>query len=67
MISPIEREILKRLHKSNNEIGNILGFSPLSIKNKVHQILNKLDASNRTQALVIALSSGIIKFEEVQI
>ena len=67
MIKPAEREIIKRLPKSNEDISNALGFSPLSIKGKIHSILNKLGVCNRTQAIVVALSSGIIKLEEVQI
>lgn len=67
MVKPMEREIIKRLPKSNEDIGNALGFSPLSIKGRIHRILNKLGVCNRTQAIVVALSSGIIKLEEVQI
>lgn len=67
MVEPMEREIIKRLPKSNEDIGNALGFSPLSIKGRIHRILNKLGVCNRTQAIVVALSSGIIKLEEVQI
>ena len=67
MIRPIEREIIKRLPKSNEDIGNALGFSPLSVKGKIHRLLDKLGVCNRTQVLIVALSSGIIKLEEVQI
>lgn len=67
MVESMEREIIKRLPKSNKDIGNALGFSPLSIKGRIHRILNKLGVCNRTQAIVVALSSGIIKLEEVQI
>ena len=67
MVEPMEREIIKRLPKSNEDIGKALGFSPLSVKGRIHRILNKLGVCNRTQAIVVALSSGIIKLEEVQI
>lgn len=67
MFSPIEREIIKRLSKSDKEIGEELGFTVSSIKGRVHRIINKLEVSTRTQALIVALIDDIITIEEVQI
>lgn len=57
-----EVEILRwvREGKSNQEIGNELGISPLTVKNHVQKILRKLGASNRAQAVSIAISSGLL-------
>ena len=67
MVESIEREIIKRLSKSDKEISNALGFSKLGTKNRIHRLFKKLGARNRTQALVIALLDGVIKLEEVQL
>lgn len=40
------------LGKTNDEIGAILHRSPLTVKNHVEVILEKLDANNRTYAAV---------------
>ena len=66
MIRPIEREIIKRLSKSDKEIGKELGFTVSSVKGRVHRIINKLEVSTRTEALIVALIDDIIKIEEVQ-
>lgn len=67
MIKPIEREIIKRLSKSDKEIAEELGFTVSSIKSRVHRIINKLEVYTRTEALIVALIDDIIKIEEVQI
>jgi transcriptional regulator EpsA len=48
-----EREVLNWVErgKSNGEIGQILGISPLTVKNHVQKILRKLDVRNRAQAV----------------
>jgi len=57
-----ERQILAwvREGKSNLEIGNGLSISALTVKNHVQNILRKLDASNRTQAVAKATSLGLL-------
>jgi transcriptional regulator EpsA len=37
--------------KSNNEIAQILGISPLTVKNHIQKILRKLNVQNRAQAV----------------
>ena len=66
MVEPIEREIIKRLSKSDKEIGEELVFTVSSVKGRVHRIINKLEVSTRTQALIVALIDDVIKIEEVQ-
>jgi transcriptional regulator EpsA len=58
-----ERQILDwvRDGKSNREIAEILGLSPLTVKNHVQKILRKLGASNRTQAVAQAMARGLLE------
>ena len=47
--------------KSNQEIGTILGISPLTVKNHVQKILKKLRVQNRAQAVGKAIALRLIK------
>jgi len=47
--------------KTNRDIGETLFISESTVKFHVHAILNKLDASNRTEAVSIAAQHGIIE------
>lgn len=53
-----ETEILRlmQLGRSNSEIGAALSISPLTVKNHVQNVLRKLGARNRTQAVAVGLS-----------
>ncbi|MBC8087336.1 MAG: response regulator transcription factor [Phycisphaerae bacterium] len=64
-ITPRETEVLKLLAKgfSNPEIGGILGRTEGTIKVHVKNILQKLEASDRTEAVVIAMQRGFIRNE----
>jgi transcriptional regulator EpsA len=46
--------------KSNQEIGDQLGISVLTVKNHVQKILRKLGASNRAQAVARAMSVNLL-------
>ena len=61
-LSDRETEILRwvRDGKSNQEIGEILSISPLTVKNHMQRILRKLQASNRTQAVSKAISMKLL-------
>jgi DNA-binding NarL/FixJ family response regulator len=61
-LTPREKEVLSLLveGKSNKEIGVSLDISETTIKSHVSVILMKLGASDRTQAVVIALQRGIL-------
>ena len=58
-----ERQILLwvREGKSNQQIAEVLGISPLTVKNHVQKILRKLGASNRAQAVAEALQLGVLE------
>ena len=61
-LSNREREVLVLLAKgkSNKEIASQLGITEATVKCHVSVILMRLDAGDRTQAVVIALQRGLI-------
>jgi len=61
-ITPRECQILRwvRDGKSNQKIAEALGISPLTVKNHVQKILRKLSASNRAQAVALAMDLGLL-------
>ncbi|RCJ19568.1 DNA-binding response regulator [Nostoc minutum NIES-26] len=58
-----EQEILSLLAagKTNQEIALSLYITPGTVRVHVHAILHKLEVSDRTQAVVVALQKGLIK------
>src|SRR5262249_6720265 len=60
-----EVEVLRLIAagKSNHQIGTELFITESTVKAHVNSILNKLDASDRTQAVTIGLRRGIIHLE----
>jgi DNA-binding NarL/FixJ family response regulator len=60
-----EVEVLQRMAdgKSNAEIAEALGRAEGTMKIHVHNILQKLDATDRTQAVTIALRRGILRLD----
>lgn len=61
-LSVREIEVLEwvSIGKSNWEISRILDISISTVKNHVSNILSKLNAYNRTQAAIIAISQRLI-------
>lgn len=64
-LTPRELEVLQLMAegKSNPEIASVLGRAEGTMKIHVRNILQKLDATDRTQAVTIALRRGIIRLE----
>ena len=64
-LTPREVEVLRLIAsgKSNHQIGTELFITESTVKAHVNSILNKLDASDRTQAVTIGLRRGIIHLE----
>lgn len=58
-----ERQILYwvREGKSNQQIGEQLAISALTVKNHIQKILRKMGASNRAQAVSLAISGNLLK------
>ena len=61
-ITEREKEILLwvREGKSNLQIGEQLGISALTVKNHVQKILRKMGASNRAQAVALAMTAQLL-------
>lgn len=61
-LSPRELEVLKLIVEglSNNQIGEKLNISLDTVKSHIRHIMDKLSVSDRTQAAVRALRSGLI-------
>lgn len=62
-----EEEVLRLLTRgrSNQKIAEDLGISEITVRTHVSHILGKLDASNRVQAALYALRSGLVLLEDV--
>ena len=61
-----ETEVLRRLAQglSNKEIAEALSIGEETVKTHVSNVLAKLDAENRAQAIVQALKRGLVSLEE---
>ena len=61
-LSPREKEVLKLVAQgaSNKEVAAHYGVSEGRIKNHLRRILGKLSAKNRTQAVALATSKGLL-------
>jgi DNA-binding NarL/FixJ family response regulator len=68
-LTPRETETLKYVAEgySNKQIAHVLGISEQTIKNHITSILDKLDANDRTHAVVLALRQGWIDIGETAI
>ncbi len=62
VLSRREREVLQLLPKgmSNQEIGATLQITEGTVKSHVNSILSKLNVTDRTQAVIVALKRGLI-------
>ena len=60
-LSPREREVLSSMvrGKSNKEIASALGITEATVKCHVSVILARLEVSDRTQAVIVALQRGL--------
>jgi DNA-binding NarL/FixJ family response regulator len=61
-LSPREQDVLLMISKglTNKEIGRVLFISQFTVRNHVNHILEKLGATDRTEAVSIALRHGVI-------
>jgi two-component system NarL family response regulator len=64
-LSPREREVVQLMFEghSNREMASKLGISEHTVNVHVHNVMEKLGASRRTEAIAAALRKGIISFE----
>jgi len=65
-LSPRETEILKHIARgnSNKRIAHTLGIGEQTIKNHITSIMRKLNANDRTHAVVLAMRKGWLNIEE---
>jgi two-component system, NarL family, response regulator LiaR len=63
-----ETEVLRRLAQglSNKEIAEALSISEETVKTHVSNVLAKLEAENRSQAIVQALKRGLVSLEDLE-
>jgi two-component system, NarL family, response regulator len=64
-LTPREKEVVELIvaGKSNQEIGAALFITEATVKAHVNSILSKLDVSDRTQAVTVALRRGIVHLD----
>ena len=65
---PREIEVVRQLAlgRSNKEIADALSIGDETVKTHVGNVLSKLQAENRAQAIVQALKRGLISLEELE-
>ena len=65
-LSDRERQILRLVAQGldNSEIGNRLGLSEKTIRNRLTQVFDKLHVNNRIQATLVALRQGLASLDE---
>lgn len=61
-LTPREVEIIAQVSNglSNKQVGSVLGLTEKTVKNHLNSIFAKLEASDRTHAVMIAIERGII-------
>lgn len=61
-LSPVERRVLSLASEghANKQIAASLGLSPLTVKNHVARIRQRLGAADKAQAVAIALRGGLL-------
>lgn len=64
-LTPRERDVLGQLAqgRSNRDLAKALGISENTVKNHVRSVLEKLNARSRSEAVVIALRTGIVTLQ----
>jgi DNA-binding NarL/FixJ family response regulator len=61
-LSDREREVLELVARglTNKEVAAALGLSQFTVRNHLNHVTEKLDVSDRTEAIVVALQTGLI-------
>ena len=61
-LSPREREVLQLVAKglTNKEVANTLNISQFTVRNHLNHITEKLEVTDRTEAIFVAIQTGII-------
>jgi RNA polymerase sigma factor (sigma-70 family) len=61
-LSPREREVLQLVAKglTNKEVANTLNISQFTVRNHLNHITEKLEVTDRTEAIFVAIQTGLI-------
>jgi DNA-binding CsgD family transcriptional regulator len=67
-ISPAEKAVIDLMvyGKSNRDIAQVLGLSPLTVKGHIQRICLKMNAENRTQVVAKYLAPHLFHRNETQ-
>ena len=65
-LTPKELEVVKVMYKSTPEIAEELGLPYGTVKSRIDRIMEKVEAKNRTQAIVKSLLLGYIKLNDLE-
>lgn len=66
-LTKAEKEMLKYLALSNEEICRRQNKAYGTVKMNVHNIIEKFGANSRTEALVMALKEGLVNLNDVEL
>ena len=65
-LTPKELEVVKLMYKSTPEISKELGLPYGTVKSRIDRIMEKVEAKNRTQAIVKSLLLGYVKLNDLE-
>ena len=65
-LTPKEFEVAKLIYKSTPEIAEDLGLPHGTVKSRIDRIMEKVEAKNRTQAIVKSLLLGYVKLNDLE-
>jgi DNA-binding NarL/FixJ family response regulator len=62
-LSPREKDVLQMIAKglTNKEIARVLSISQFTVRNHINHLLEKLEATDRTEAVSVAMQQGVIE------
>ena len=62
-----EKKVLKLLAQNDNEITFQLCLSVNTVKTYIRRILIKLNAKNRTSAVILSINNGMVRSQDFKI
>lgn len=62
-----EKKVLKLLAQNDNEIAFQLCLSVNTVKTYIRRILIKLNAKNRTSAVILSINNGMMRSQDFKI
>lgn len=65
-LTPKELDVLKLMHKPTMDISQELNLPFGTVKSRIDRIMEKVEAKNRTQAIVKSLLLGYVKLDDLE-